>query len=126
MKLGEFNSIDEDGVYLHPSGDDTEQTVVEFVPGDKQWLASPINISARNLTVQTTFRMYMRVDGTNYDKRAGTGPIGGTIVWTPGDGAWISFLLSGIRDHDVKITMQSGGSGEPSPVDVPWSFNAAQ
>lgn len=126
MKLGEFNGIDEDGVYAHPDGDDTERTVIEFVADDKQWLASPINISARNLTVQTTFRLYMQVDGTNYDKRMGSGAVGGTIVWNPGDGAWVSFLQSGILDHDVKVTMQSAAGGEPSPVNVPWSYNAAQ
>jgi len=126
MKLGEFNGIDEDGVYVHPDNDTDERTLVEFVANDKQWLASPINFSARNLTVQTTFRLYMKVDGTNYDQRMGSGSIGGSIVWTPGDGAWLSFLLSGIFDHDVKVTIQSGGSGEPSPANVPYSFNAAQ
>jgi hypothetical protein len=126
MKLGEFNGIDEDLVYVHPDSDATERNLVEFVANDKQWLASPINISARNLTVQTTFRLYMKVDGTNYDRRMGSGSVGGEIVWNPGDGAWISFLLSGIADHDVKVTIQSGGSGEPAPVNVPVSYNAAQ
>ncbi len=126
MKLGDFNGIDEDGSYAHLDGDDAEHTVFEFSANDKQWLASPINLSARNLTVQTTFRLYMRVDGTTYDKRMGTGTVGGTIVWTPGDGAWVSFLLSGILDHDVKVTIQSAPGGEPAPVSVPWTFNAAQ
>jgi len=26
----------------------------------------------------------------------------------------------------AKVTMQSATGGEPSPVNVPWSFNAAQ
>lgn len=53
-------------------------------------------------------------------------PVNSTFVWNPGDGAWISFLLSGILDHDVKATMQSSGSGEPVPANVPWSYNAAR
>lgn len=126
MNLGNFNGIDEDGVVAHSDNDTTERTVVEIVTGDKQWLASPINISARNLTVQTTFRLYMQIDGANYDLRMGAGSVGGTIVWNPGDGAWVSFLLSGILDHDVKVTIQSSGSGEPVPANVPWSYNAAR
>lgn len=126
MKIGAFNGIDQDGVYTHPNSDTAEKTLIEILADDDQWLASPINIDAVNLTVQTTFRLYMKVDGTNYRQRYGVGSVGGTIVWNPGDSPWVSFMLSGIFDHDVKVTMQSGGSGEPVSADVPWSYNAAR
>lgn len=126
MKLGAFNGIDVDGVYVHQALSTAEATITEIVADDDQFLASPINIDASNLTVQTTFRLYYKVDGTNYRLRFGLGAVGGTVVWTPGDGPWISFLLSGILDHDVKVTMQSGGSGEPAPANVPFSYNAAR
>lgn len=35
-------------------------------------------------------------------------------------------LPNDTSEHVVKVTMQSGGGGEPSPVNVPWSYNAAQ
>jgi len=126
MMIGNFNAIDIDGVYAHPASTTTEETLLEIIVDDTQIMMAPINISARNLTVQTTFRLYMKVDGTNYDLKMGTGAIGGTIVWNPGDPKWIQFAVNGIFDHDFKVTIQSAGGGEPSPVDVPYSYNGAR
>lgn len=124
--IGNFNAIDEDGVYTHPATTVTEETLLEIIADDAQIMMAPINISARNLTVAATFRLYMKVDGTNYDLKMGTGAIGGTIAWNPGDPAWIQFAVNGIFDHDFKVTIQSSASGEPSPVDVAVTFNGAR
>jgi hypothetical protein len=126
MMIGNFNAIDADGVYVHPATTTTEEILLEIVANNAQTMMAPINISARNLTVATTFRLYMKVDGTNYDLRMGTGAIGGTIAWTPCDPTWIQFAINGIFDHDFKITIQSGASGEPSPADVAYSYNGAR
>lgn len=126
MMIGNFNAIDIDGIYAHSDSVTTEGTLLEIVADDTQIMMAPINISARNLTVAATFRLYMKVDGTNYDLKLGTGAIGGTIAWTPGDPAWIQFAVNGIFDHDFKVTIQSSASGEPSPVDVPFSYNCAR
>ncbi len=126
MIIGKFNGIDIDGVYAHPALTTTEETLLEIIANDTQIMMAPINMSARNLTASTTFRLYMKVDGTNYDLKMGIGAIGGTIVWTPGDPAWVQFAVNGIFDHDFKVTIQSGASGEPSPVDVAYSYNGAR
>jgi hypothetical protein len=126
MKIGLFNAIDVDGVYAHPASTTTEETLLEIVVDDEQIMMAPINVSARNLTVQTVFRLYYKIDGTNYDLKHGTGAIGGTITWNPGDGVWIQFAVNGIFDHDFKVTIQSSGGGEPAPVNVPYTYNGAR
>lgn len=125
MKIGNFNGIDVDGTFVLSESNVSEETLVEILAQDEQFLASPINLDAVNLTEQTTFRLYYKVDGTNYRLRAGMGSVGGTIVWNPGDGPWVSFLLSGILDHDVKVTAQSS-VGEAAPRNIVFSYNAAR
>lgn len=128
MKLGEFNcSITEDGPsYTHPASDRSERTILEIVASDDNLVfLTTINLDVSALTMGATFRVSYKIDGTNYRRRYGTGPAGGIISWTPADGPWISFLVNGIWDHDIKITIEST-IGEASPRDIPYSYNGAR
>lgn len=125
MKTGQFNAIEVDEVYTHPAATTSEETILEIVTDIGPVQLHTIDFDASNLAMNATFRIYYKIDGVNYRKRCGTGPDGGTIVWIVGDGPWISFNVSGVKDHDIKVTVQST-LGELAPRDIPYSCNGAR
>lgn len=126
MNIGELNTIPIDGVYTHPSLSPTEQTLLEITGGSSVGLLFKINLDVSALLLNTTFRLYCKVDGSTYRLRYGTGVDGGTIAWTTSDGPWIAFSVVDILDHDIKVTIDSSGLGEAVSRDIPYSYNCAK
>lgn len=124
MLIGHFNSIEIDDTYTHPSGDTSERDVLEIAAAGSPVFLTTLNLDVAALTQSATFRIYYKIAGV-YRLRYGAGPAGGSIMWTVADGDWISFLVNGIWDHDIKVTIQSA-IAELTPVDIPYSYNGAR
>lgn len=126
MFLGNLNLISNDITYVHPASNTSELDLVEVTASDEfPVLLFKINLDASELLQNTTFRLYYKVDGTNYRLRYSTGPAGGTIAWLAAtDAPQVSFLVNDIIDHDLKITIQSS-SGEASNRNVYITYNGA-
>lgn len=123
--LGHLNCIEIDDTYTHPASNTSERDLLEITANGGSMFLTTINLDVSALTMAATFRVYYKIDGTNYKRRYGTGPAGGSIAWTTMDGGWISFLVNGIWDHDIKITIESA-LGEAAPRTIPYSYNGAR
>jgi hypothetical protein len=124
MRLGELNTIDFDGTFTLPASDTSELTLLEVIVDDVVNVVvnvGHINLDVSTLLVGATFRIYYKIDGVNYRLRFGTG---GTISWTPGTGEWVQFVIGGLIDHDLKLTIQS--DGEVADRDILYTYNGAR
>lgn len=125
IELGSQRLIDEDGTIVHPDGSTAEEDLLVIEAYDATFSLTTVNIDLSNLTQNATFRVYYKVDGTNYRRRFGTGVAGGVVSWTTADGPWLALSLNGVWDHDIKITIQSVVA-EAAPRDVIYSYVGAR
>lgn len=77
--------VEEDSTltYLDAGG---EQTVIELTPGGVRLIVSTITLDLSNLTQNGTFKMYSKVDGTNYreiDSLAVVAGDAGAVISSP-------------------------------------------
>lgn len=131
MKLGDLNiSIVEDATYTHPALDITERDMFVIDASDTNlvFLGKLDLFLPSTMLVSATFRLYSSPDGgATWVQRYGAGPAGGSIAWTPSDGRLVQFLVNGVWDHPLKVTIQSGGVvGEAASRDIVYSYNGAR
>jgi hypothetical protein len=125
INLGSQRLIDEDGTVVLPDGSTAEEDLLIIEAYGATFSLTAVNLDLSNLTQNATFRVYYKIDGTNYRRRFGTGVAGGVISWTTADGPWLALSLNGVWDHDIKITIQSAGE-EAAPRDVIYSYVGAR
>ena len=100
-----------EGTYSHPNGT-TEGNAVTITLTKITEIKDAM-LDLVNLTKNTTIKVYVKIDGTNYR-------LVDTYFWTTADADGLILTLP-THNHDIKITLKSSES-EGASRNVPFSY----